>query len=273
MNDYVSLVLKRRFREAEELRIQQIPRTLVKFYSLNEDERLNNKKLNSLRNEEIWLSSIKAFNDPYEFCGLYVDEEKLKRADFTADVIGSYKEFIKDSFKKYAICSLSGNTFDALPMWAYYTNNHKGFCVEYEVINPRYINKVSYEQQRIPIASVLSNIFHYTKQLEKHEKIDEEEMAIFSLAYFALYSIKHISWMHEDEYRLVIPFFMNPNGYCNGFSCRLSAVGLKTSKIVAGLNCGEEYVDKLKTISKKLECDGFSRLRISENKYTLLEEV
>lgn len=42
---------------------------------------------------------------------------------------GNYYQNIFD-FSDYGITCLSSNSVDYLPMWAYYTNNHKGFCVE-----------------------------------------------------------------------------------------------------------------------------------------------
>ena len=65
--------------------------------------------------------------------------------------------FLNKQTENTALVSLSGNSFNCLPMWAYYTNNYRGYCVEYDVIVPDIFFKVAYEPERIPVASIISN--------------------------------------------------------------------------------------------------------------------
>jgi len=43
-------------------------------------------------------------------------------------------------------------------MWAHYANNHKGFCVEYRITNPKHLYPISYEAERVAIASSITKM-------------------------------------------------------------------------------------------------------------------
>lgn len=45
-----------------------------------------------------------------------------------------------------------------MPMWAFYANNGRGFCIEYEVIYSNQIHKVFYEPDRIPLARIFADM-------------------------------------------------------------------------------------------------------------------
>ena len=57
-----------------------------------------------------------------------------------------------------------------------------------------------------------------------------------------------------------------------GKNTSLSELGLKTKRIIAGLNCSEEHKERLNNISHKLSCGDLLYTRISDNDYTLLED-
>ena len=70
-------------------------------------------------------------NDPYEFKGMLIDGQKLRDKGYKDSDIEAFQTIF--DFEDYGITCLSANSADYLPMWAYYTNNHKGFCIEYDV--------------------------------------------------------------------------------------------------------------------------------------------
>ena len=43
-----------------------VPDTLYKFYSLNNNQKLNKRKFATLQNKQIFMSDIKEFNDPFD---------------------------------------------------------------------------------------------------------------------------------------------------------------------------------------------------------------
>ena len=48
-----------------------IPDYLYKYYSLNDDKKLNEDKFQTLNNQKIFMSDIKEFNDPFDGKAFY----------------------------------------------------------------------------------------------------------------------------------------------------------------------------------------------------------
>ena len=67
MKEYFELLQNHKFTEAQKYRKKLVPKKLVKYVSLTNDNESNEKKFFSLENNMAWFSSIKALNDPYEF--------------------------------------------------------------------------------------------------------------------------------------------------------------------------------------------------------------
>lgn len=142
----------------------------------------------------------------------------------------------------YGVTCLSSNSIDYLPMWAYYTNNHKGFCVEYEVIKKNCIHEVLYEPERIKVASLIIECIKAIKSGQK-EKAD-----LYAKIFLQNLFIKAKSWEHEKEYRIVYQIDKNSKG----MNVPVYKLGMKTSRIVAGMNCSEDNKKKLNEISNSL---------------------
>lgn len=268
MEKYLSLLSERKIDEAKKIMKKSIPYKLIKFFSITDDKAMNEKKLSTLENEKLWFATPAILNDPYEFQCMYIDGEKLKAYDYPDDIIEIFKDLLNGVGDKFALVSLSGNNFDYLPMWAYYTNNYKGYCVEYEVVSPDKIFKVGYESERIPLASIISNLYHEIIEHSNCTKKDNESLNFYNTLISHQLLLKHLSWQHEDEYRVLYPVQK-----CSGKLVEIKAIGLKTNKIVAGFNCPKEYKEKLNEISKNLGCGNISVAKISDNKYTLFEEI
>lgn len=267
MNNYFSLLFNGNIDAAEDLRKQSIPKKLIKFFSLNKDINLNNIKFDTLENNKLWFSHYKELNDPYEYKCMFIDREKLKQHSYPDDIINYFEDLLKNLSLSWALVSLSANDFDCLPMWAYYTNNHEGYCVEYDVLKPDAIYRVGYETDRIPIATIISNFYsEFTKMLESKEKTNEE-LKFYAMLIQQQFFLKHSSWKHENEYRIIYPMLNKL-----GVSVPIENIGLRTSKIVAGLNCLEEHKKTLNRISNKLGCGDISVTKINGENYTLLEE-
>ena len=59
---------------------REVPPTLYKFYSLTDSAKdgiqdIDNKKLQTLKNEQIWLSSVCTLNDPFEVSLAYINKD------------------------------------------------------------------------------------------------------------------------------------------------------------------------------------------------------
>lgn len=266
-NKYLSLLFDRKIEEAEKYRKTTIPKKLIKFFSLSSDETSNEKKLATLAEEKLWFSSVDMLNDPYEFKCMYINAERLEQRDYPTELIDFFKRLIGEELHKFSVVSLSGNTVDNLPMWAYYTNSYEGYCVEYDVICPDAIFQISYEPQRVPIAVIIAQLYNeFGKMRERGEKTNPEIEFYATILRQQLF-MKHDSWRHEKEYRIVYP-----NIGSKGILVPIRNVGLKTSRIIAGMNCSGEHIERLKEIASNLNCEPLYQTKISDSSFTLLEE-
>lgn len=265
MNKYLSLLKDCKLDEAEQYRKESVPKKLIKFFSLSDDHDLNRMKLQTLENEEIWISSIDALNDPYEFSCMYVDRKRLHEAKWPERLIAQFEHLIGPGLRTWGVASLSANTFDCFPMWAYYANNHYGYCVEYEVLRPDNIHEIFYEPNRISLATMLTNFYYAFAAMVASGREDDPKVDFYATVIKQQLFLKHISWAHEKEYRVVFNLYGQP-----GQSIPLDAVGLKTSRIIAGNKCSEEHLLALQEISSKIGCGKVDQAQISATDYVLL---
>lgn len=239
INEYFQLLLEGKEQEAEKVRISTIPNKLIKFISLDESENDEFKFL-TLKRDEIWFAHKDSLNDPYEYKGMLIDKEKFSEAGYPIEIIEKYQTIF--DFNDYGVTCLSSNSVNYLPMWAYYANNHKGFCVEYEVIKKNCIHEVLYEPERIKIASL---IFQYKEAIISGQK---EKASCYAKIISQNLFIKANTWKHEKEYRIVYPIDENSKG----MNVPVYKLGMRTSRIVAGMNCSEDNKKKLNEISNSL---------------------
>ena len=244
---YLNYIGEGKTLEAECLRVRDIPNVLIKHFSLGNDEDENNKRFYSLENNMLWFSDISLLNDPYEFKGMVINEEAFKNAGYPDDSIKIYRDFLE--MKDYGVVCFSARDVNYLPMWAYYTNNHAGYCVEYEIGNKFCIHQVMYEPKRIPIANLLIQMKDaimqvYSEGKDRSPKCDR----IVTIIRQNLY-IKAESWKHEMEYRIAAPITND-----KGENICISNFGLKVKRIIAGINCPEKHLERLNEISNEIGC-------------------
>lgn len=248
---------------------EQIPSRLYKFVSLNDEEEKNDSKFTTLMNDQVWFSSISELNDPYECKSMYVDGEWFEKSGLSSAMIRTGKSLLHRIGDDVTILSLSGNGFDSLPMWAYYTNNYMGFCVEYEVVDPQFLFKVHYSERRIAATSSLALFMNDMIGMFKGEK--EENNAFRKNATFLSTQLyrKHESWKHEKEYRALAMVY----GVEKGIPISAKEVGLKVKRIAAGIKCKPEHLERLQEISNHLSCGKVLRAKTSNDKFALFEET
>ena len=266
MKEYFELLQNHKFTEAQKYRKKLVPKKLVKYVSLTNDNESNEKKFFSLENNMAWFSSIKALNDPYEFKCMYIDEKKLEAAEYNKVLIDAFKDYLESHESKWTVLSLSNAGKDSLPMWAYYTNNHRGFCIEYTVENPEQSFPISYESKRVPIASIIAGMFsEFEQAYRKHEPLSMNALFYACIMRYQ-FLMKHVSWKHEEEYRIIYPFVTNI-----GNNMLIDKIGLRASNVVAGINCSDEHKQRLNAISQKINCGSIKEAQISENEFILIK--
>lgn len=268
LKEYFTLLEQREINIAEEYRKSIIPKTLYKYIPLGKNEESNKKRFHSLMNNKAWVTPIEYLNDPYEFSCMYIDRERLLEAGYSNTDIDCFNRLFSSLINRWDVLALSYAGVNCLPMWAYYTNNFQGFCVEYEVKNPSAIFPISYEPNRVPVARlILESLRTFKDMFDKHEKTGPDAEFYASIIRYQMF-MKHESWKHEHEYRIIYPH--NPKSE-KGQNVELADLGLKTKRIIAGLYCSETNKNELTRISNKLGCGDIYCCKLSNEQFTFLE--
>lgn len=251
-----------------------IPSKLYKFVWLDGSDN-DKRKFKSLEDKNLWLSKITEFNDPFEFKGIVVNKAKFQEYGFPEETIKKYERSI-DYSNKCGVCCLSHTSLEYLPMWAYYTNTHRGFCIEYDVIDTKFINKVIYEQNRTSVCSALLQLAKELKILfsddpaKEMQKFDIKKTNTLGYLFLMNLFIKSDNWMHEKEYRIVYPLDFSDGK--KGENISIKKLGLKMSRIIAGYKCKDNDLEKLEDISRKLTDDGIYQLVLSDTDFAVIEK-
>lgn len=258
-NQYFELIFQGKLQEAEILRISENPRKLYKYISLDGTD-MDDAKFYSLKNNSIWFSSVDSFNDPYEHKGIVLNEDLLIKAGIPKEVVEIYKAMFDT--EDLEVACLTANGYKNLPMWAYYANNSKGICIEYDVIRGNAIHEVIYKQDRIMIGNLLIDLVNCAKKAMVGDEESKIKIDLMTRMLMQSLYIKDFSWKHEKEYRIVMPIRKN-----SGENIPLNDIGIKVSQIIAGVNCSESNKRKLNSISNNLGCGNLKCAILSEKSF------
>ncbi|MBU3227798.1 DUF2971 domain-containing protein [Clostridium algidicarnis] len=232
-----------------------LPDVLFKYISLTDDIALNESKLDTLEKQEIYMSDVKNLNDPFDSKAYFYRPDELKKyerlKEYDGKLIDDFTLFVK-------IASLTANSVNNMPMWAHYSNNHKGFCLSYDLKDKRNVQlssctfPVQYTNKRIDVTDLMDNeaskmfleIDNQIAEGKKEIKLDDLSLG-FMASLFC--NIKHETWSYEKEYRCTagaiakgMPFF-----------------SASPKAIYIGMNCSQIYVDKLIKIANELQIPVF----------------
>ena len=227
-----------------------IPDTLYKFYSLNDDQELNDKKFKTLQNKQIFMSNIKDFNDPFDGKAFFYDSKQLadiKRLEHVGGkIIDDFTSFNRGT-------ALTENNTSCMPMWAHYSNNHQGFCVAYDMKNPANTTlagctfPIQYTDERLDITSFMKKYFsklslEVDRQVSRGIKqIPINDLSLVYVAQF-LCNIKHSTWSYEKEFRCTAGAQAKGMPYMDAVP----------KAIYIGLHCKDANRKKLVEISRSL---------------------
>lgn len=259
--EYLKLIFTRKLDEAIDYRKQNMPEKLYKYVSLsksiecskdkqqcNNIEDLNEMKFNALRNHHIWMSRFDNLNDPYEYKAMYLKRAELANKGWPLEILDGYINKMK---AVYLISSFTKNIVDNMPMWAHYSNNHQGFCIEYNVLNPKIVFPISYEEERFGLASILTTIFNLTHRIFKGEIDENDEEFQFTMTLITHFGlIKHKTWQYENEYRIIQA---DLGGNKAGALVPSIKVGLDVNSIFVGSQCSDENRDELIKIANDIK--------------------
>ncbi|MCA4157718.1 DUF2971 domain-containing protein [Priestia megaterium] len=205
MNDPYDSALtlnKKVYREvAKNELVNHLPQIMEKF-NINMTE----NELNDIKR--------KGFFDIYRFVLSHIselteDEESLIRvadqrySSLVEDLDNRIKGLVELTQKLVHISCFSEKN-DSMLMWSHYTNNHKGFCLEYNFIKSDNILFNPVISETLHPVIYRDELFDIAKYIET-ERLVGEEYLMYIIAYAAM--IKSTEWSYEREWRLIeIPY-------------------------------------------------------------------
>ncbi|MBQ7204203.1 MAG: DUF2971 domain-containing protein [Eubacterium sp.] len=182
------------------------PNYLYKYYSDNPE------RLETIKSNKMWYSAPCKFNDVFD-CDISIDEKgvfnsflksipdkrgikpgssmwlKIKKEVHSG--ISSLYDFFEGLKKSMGISCFSESP-DSLLMWAHYANNHRGICVEYELL------EISNMLNFSPVPVIYDNektSFNYLNE----NTIDSDSTRVFVESITS----KSPEWSYEKEWRII----------------------------------------------------------------------
>lgn len=227
-----------------------VPNTLYKYSSLSDNIELNEKKLDTLLNQKVFLAEVKDFNDPFDCKGFFYHPEALSQSAVRKAIGG---KAINNYCSAQRVAAFSANGIQSMPMWAHYANNHAGYCVSYDMNDNVNLKlkantfPVQYTDQRVDITNALESYSNMLiSSFEAHVAAGEWTIEItdYSILYLfiMLCNIKHSSWAYEKEFRCSIP--TEAPG--------IPFIDAKPKEIFIGINCKKENAVRLHVIGDTL---------------------
>lgn len=199
----------------EKYYITKAPKKIYRYRPAVYDAEGKNRDFTCICNNQMWFSSPKLLNDPFD-CQFSIDiddclELALNCEDLRAEKafiqqmplslqikaknelkdelksdLNAYAELqkIKDMGNDFGIASLS-ETNNSILMWGHYANGHKGICIEYDL--------KSFLKQKYVFIPVL-----YTETIPRLHSLDDSEG--FNYVLHCLIT-KSKDWEYEAEWR------------------------------------------------------------------------
>jgi len=237
IDDHEGLLLDVKEVEARALKLKNLPQRLFRYQPLNE------KVLQAIQFEAIWMSRLEYLNDPYECSALFkLDKYKhdfFSNPDFQNDfqlvhrknitdqevrqireskdrydtytkicnskgitikdvnVINSevssiYTEGIDKLRKNLMVCSFSERN-DSPVMWAHYSSNHQGICIEYNLTS-----EINIAVNIYPV-KYSNDMFDMTPNIRNgRHNSGANRILVASIR-------KAMDWSYEKEWRFLFP--------------------------------------------------------------------
>lgn len=267
MKHYLKLLEDKNGDEAIAYFVESVPDYLIKFYSLSNDADSNEKRFKTLASNANWFDIAEHQNDPFDMKMAYVDEEIAKKKGACEEAVITAKNLLDRMQKGFALCSFIDTDINNLPMWAFYANNHQGYCVKYKVNKKELVFRIFYESERIGILGILLQLYAAMKASDE-KNCETKELQLYRHCLFNLINCKHISWKNENEFRIIVPV----EKQC-GLNIQNEAIGIEPTDVYLGINCSINNQERLVKICKNnLHCrlhKGF----VSQTKFLEFQDV
>ena len=242
----------------------------IKFYKyqpLSEEKHFT--FLQNYLNQKVWMVPLEQFNDPFE--GMFnIAPSMYGNRLNNHDELGSNNSQIIALKRHGALCLTTKN--NNAPMWSYYADNHKGYCVEFELDLTSFCKKTKIPLERVTnymdainqglevLATKVRNIpqsFIFTKvryinqiptiSIDRCRKLFASYDQIKYIVENSV-GVKSREWQHEDEYRLVVNGNSDDSGLLplEGYASFLRVTG-----IIIGYQMDSEKIIRVHELCKK----------------------
>lgn len=179
--------------------------------SLYKYRAVNDRALEGLRNNKLWISQPNSFNDPFDCntdnydpdkielgtisilakSGLNLDfSESSNRRNFNKLRHGKFVE----KANEFGVLCLATNCESTL-MWSHYSDSHRGFCMEFERIG-----NCELDDLEIPRPVSYSR---YCPNIDLDKSWDLSSIDPFRLELCKLVLVKAEEWQYEREWRCI----------------------------------------------------------------------
>lgn len=223
---------------------KEIPHFIYKYVSLNKKSakcKLDYQKLNTLENNQLWMSTAAFLNDIFEGQFWHLTQQFIK--ENSKEDIEKIENILIHSNDLYVQTSFSYEK-DNILLWSHYANAFYGYCIEYEVSKKDFLFPVLYTKNRIVNTGDKNN-----KKVNKNlKKISLQKYKCSSDEYeqylFYIRTFKSKIWEYEKEVRLI------DKSVIGSRKVHIEKYGLKVSKIIIGYKC--EFKSELVEIAENL---------------------
>ena len=222
------------------------PNKIYKYYQLGNDKDKDKQRIDTIRAQAVWASIYSEFNDPFECQFMYLTEEDLVGMGFPAESKKIWDSVMEQIRQRITTVCFTQNP-NSMPMWAHYANEHKGFCVEYEIFDSSNLYPVFYAKNRIKAQGLFVELIY--SLFCKDAKIEDRATA---LKYIMMMSaFKDESWEYEKEIRAILMNSkddMKPKGRL----CSCKELGIRPTRIFIGAKCSEDKSIELVELAQDL---------------------
>lgn len=226
-----------------------IPHMLYKYMSFPNNIDKRQERINGMRNGLIWLSKRRVLNDPLEFLRiLHYSANCLETREYVTSVINN----------RVVFCLAQEN--DNKLMWAHYADAHKGYCIEYKVINSYSIFPIEYTDYFPDYVELLQKVNQSKDSLKNGNATRDERNCAIALS-AAISCYKDSCWKYENEYRIHDAHFIVSD---DGAPYKATDLGIRMNKIICGAECGDSDVITLKEICEMMKI-GMSKMDYSND--------
>lgn len=225
------------------------------------------------------LSSPSQMNDPFEFLIGKIENITKEQAEYlrkkgyrlkkTVQGINQYFDDEHDSIlkKQYEclnnhirITCFSTDNSNIL-MWSHYTNNHKGFVIEYDI--EKIMQRFSYEKRPICLSPV-----QYSSDMPSIRNLIVLDELERGKEMYKVICTKANNWNYENEWRIVISDFSRKLKEKENIELTIMPEEIKS--IYFGVRCPQEDINRIRSIAEKLgiKCS-FFKASINKEHYKL----